>query len=260
MKLRNLLTWFIALFAVALTQTACSSDEDETASTPLLPTEFVGTWDFDDFTLTFDSEGNGVLEYAEVDESDPSAVPYEVFNYDYSVTTGIIKALCLDNMTITFDDPHLDADGRLVITYGMGGTEKTASGTKHTFISISYNQMLGTWNLKDTNAEFFHFTKSNATVTSPYIVTGTWRTSGSSIWITIDGQAYEYIRNITIEGVEMKAHVYEDGHWYPRSFVHTDNGGNTESDGGGEGTEKVDNGNSTGDSKPGTSDGSYWGE
>ncbi len=261
MKLKTLFSWFIALLAVSFMLTACSSDEEDEKTEGAIPAQFVGTWGFDDFTLTLAADGNGVMEYIDYDPTDASARPYEVFNYSYSVTTGILYAQCVDNTAITFDNIHVDSEGHLVITYDMGGQQKTATGTKHTFISISANQMWGKWTLKETNAEYFRFTKSDVTISADGTTTGTWRVGGSSVWITLDGQTYEFIRNITVTGNEMKAHVYSnDGHWYPRTLVHTDNGGNTEADGGGEDTEKVDNGTSNGGSKPDTSDGSYWGE
>lgn len=260
MKLKTLFSYFVALLAVSFTLTACSSDDEEEKTESAFPAQFVGTWNFDDFDLTFYADGNGVMEYTEYDPTDTSTQPYEVFDCTYSATTGILKARCVDNTTILFDNIHVDSEGHLVITYEMGGRQMTGTGTKHTFISISANQMWGEWALKETNAEYFRFTKSDVTISANGTATGTWRVGGSSVWITLDGQSYEFIRNITISGNKMKAHVLSDGHWYPRTLIHTDNGGNTETDGEGEDTEKVDNGSSSGGSKPDTSDGSYWGE
>lgn len=254
MKLKTLFAWFLALLVVGLTQTACSSDNSDPVSAPSLPTDMVGTWDFDDFTLTLDAKGNGIIEYnGETDD------PYDVFTYTYSATKGSIDALCLDHQSIIFDNVRIDADGRLVLTLQNGNASQTVSGTKHTFIAVSPNQMWGTWTLQKTGEDYFRFTKTDVTITHDGTANGTWRTSGSSVWITLDGVKYEYIRNITVTDNVMKAHVYSEGYWYPITLLHTDNGGNTES-GGGASQETVDNGSSTGDATPGTSDGSYWGE
>lgn len=273
MKLKKILTWPLLLLALTLSFAACSSDSEETVTTDgtSVPDDMAGVWDFADFTLTLDKTTYGIIEYTSsgansilsVKSSDGETATdesYDVFTYTYSAVSHTLTGLCLDHMSIIFEDVHLTSDGRLVLTYEMNGEQKTASGTKHTFLAVSKNQLLGTWNTAGTNAEYFNFADASASVMGYANRVDGWHVLGSSVWISIDGKNIEFIRHITITGNVMKAHVYTEGYWVPVTLLHTDNGGNDDTTGGSD-KETIDNGSSSDGTSPDADhDGSYWGD
>lgn len=154
MKLKTLLTWCMALGACSVAFTACSSDDD---STPVqapdeiveeVADEWVGTWNFSDFTLVFTKSGMGQIQKASNED-----VTYYNFVYSYNKTKNVMNCVCTDGRTFTIKDIHLDSNGNLVVTQDFDGAEKTASGVKYVaptdLVTNAPEQMVGQWAFTD---------------------------------------------------------------------------------------------------------------
>lgn len=263
MKIRHLFIWLVALSAMTFAFTSCSSDSELDVIETQVPSELAGTWDFQDFTITIDQQTYGIVEYDKdgsfkVSTRSASVVIPKVFTYTYNLTKRRLIGTCTDGKMFTLSDIHIDSDGKLVVTYGESGEEKTQSGTKHVYTAISQGQFMGRWYLEGN--EYFYFTATGVVLNGNDQTSGTWRTDGYSVWITIDGKETEYIRNIIMQGNVMKAHVYDGSKYYQLlTFKQNDNGGNADG-GGGDSSETIDDGGKTDKTKPNTDGGSYWGE
>ena len=263
MKIRHLFIWLVALTSLTVAFTACSSDDEHDVIETYVPDDIVGTWDFEDFTITIDQQTCGIVEYDKggsfpVSTRSEAIVIPKVFTYTYNITKRQLVATCTDGKMFTLSDMQIDRDGKLVITCDVSGPLKTQRGTKHVYTAISQGQLMGRWYHEGN--EHFYFTATGVVLNGNDQTTGTWRTDGYSVWITVNGKETEYIRNITMQGNVMKAHVYDgDKYYQPLTLKQTDTGGNADG-GGGDSKESIDNGSSTDSAKPNTDGGSYWGE
>lgn len=268
MKKKNLFTWLLALATLMTAPTACSSgssNEPDRIETQV-SSDLAGTWDFPDFTLTLDQKERGVVEYdkdgsfkvSSTTRSSGTTTRYEVFTYSYNVTRGVLTCTCTDGKSFTISGVHLD-NGKLVVTYGEGDSEKTATGTKHVYTALEQGKFMGKWYLEGN--EYLYFTATGVVLYGNEQNSGTWRTDGYSVWTTVNGKETEMIRNVTMQGDVMKALVMCDGktYWQPLSLYKNDKGGNS-GEGGGDSKETIDDGNSSGSNKPNDDDGKYWGE
>lgn len=265
MKLRHLFTWFAAIFALALAITACSGSDDAPDTVENhVPGELAGTWDFADFTLTIDQQERGFVEYTRggsftVNGTRASASTlYEVFTYAYNSTRRLLVCTCASGKSFTLSNVGLDGDGKLTVTYGASGAEKTRSGTRHVYTALERGRFMGKWYLEGN--EYFNFTATGVVLHGDGLNAGTWRTDGYSVWITIGDAETEYLRNVNMQGNVMKALVCDGkGYWLPVTLKQTDTGGNTDG-GGGESKETIDEGSTDDNNKPDSKDDTYWGE
>lgn len=261
--MKHLFIWLVALTTLTVGFTSCSSDDEPDVIETYVPGELAGTWDFQDFTITIDQRTYGIVEYDKggsftVSTRSASIVIPKVFTYTYNLTKRQLIGTCTDGKMFTLSDIQIGSDGKLTVTYGESGAEKTQTGTKHVYTAISQGQFMGKWYLEGN--EYFNFTATGIVLNGNGQNTGTWRTDGYSVWMTIDGKETEYIRNITLQGNVMKAQVYDGSKYYQLlTLKQTDTGGNSDG-GGGDSKENIDNGGSTDSKKPDTDGGSYWGE
>jgi len=263
MKMKKLFIWLVALATLTVAFTACSSDDEPDVIETYVPDDIVGTWDFADFTITIDQQTYGIVEYDKggsftVSTRSATIVIPKVFTYTYNLTKRQLIATCTDGKMFTLYDMQIDSDGKLVATYGESGAQKTQSGTKHVYTAISQGQLMGKWYLEGN--EYLYFTATGVVLNGNDQTTGTWRTDGYSVWIAVNGKETEYMRNITMQGNVMKAHVYDgDKYYQPLTLKQNDTGENADG-GGGDSKESIDNGSSTDSTKPNTDGGSYWGD
>lgn len=220
------------------TESGVKQTEEETPTdiTYTAPEQMVGKWVFSDCTITIDKSKNGIIEYADgsnMPRTTSATDNFKSFTYTYSPSRNTLYITPRYGDKFTFKSITLSADGTtMTVTHNMNGSEKTETATKQTFAAITAEQIVGKWYSESKGSEYFNFSADGKVVlygVEKY--TGTWRTDGKSIYVTVPGIAdteTEVVRYITISGDVMKAQVYTwTGTWQPYEVTRMDDGSNS---------------------------------
>ena len=219
------------------TESGVKQTEEETPTdiTYNAPEQMVGKWVFSDCTITIDKRENGIIEYTDgsnLARSTSAVYNFVSMTYTYSPSRNALYITPRYGDKFTFKSITFSADGNtMTLTHNIGGTEKTETATKQTFAAITAEQIVGKWYSESKGGEYFNFSADgNVVLYGQESYSGTWRTDGKSIYVTIPGIAdteTELVRYITISGDVMKAQVYTwTGTWQPYEVTRMDDGSN----------------------------------
>ena len=202
---------------LSITHTLMGAEKTETGvkhdeGVDYIPDAFVGTWDFDGFQLNLEKNTYGLVTYTNSDN-------YFGFTYGYREDTNILYCNTFSILHYTIKDIHLDADGNLVITHNFNDNDVTVTGTKHTFATVTKEQLMGKW-ISSDNDEVLNFKENEAVIYEDE--SGTWRIDGCNVYVTINGKEKDYVRNIEVSGNTLKANIYLMGYWRPYTLTRVD--------------------------------------
>ncbi len=215
-----------------------ATEEKPADRTYSAPEKMVGKWVFSDYVITVDSRKNGIIEYSDgsnmllsADENYSVGENYTTFEFMYSPSRNVLYGTTKKYNEFTFKNISFSDDGlKMTVTHNIGGTEKTETATKQTFSAYTKDQFVGKWMSKlSVDKEYFNFSEDGTAVLyGEETYTGTWRTDGYSIFVTLKGKdEVEFARYINIYGNIMTAQVTTwFGTWMPYVVERADDGGN----------------------------------
>lgn len=198
------------------------------------PEKMVGKWAFSDFTITIDKQMRGIIEYSNGSNVLPgykraTSDDYKSFTFMYSPSRNTLYATPTYGDDFTFKDIAFSEDGNtMTVTHNINGKQTTETVTKVTFSPITAAQVVGKWYSETKNDVYFNFSADGTAVLydDAENFSGTWRTDGYSIFVTLNGKSEaEVVRYITISGNEMKAQVSTWGGGYQPFVLERDDDG-----------------------------------